>query len=250
MNNPVSTYTIHPIITGLNATDQGIMTYQRHYGKRIYIPIYVFYLKGSEPDAPKILIDTGLEDFMLEDGIEEELGLKCEYFEDGLERLGLKPDDIDIIVHTHLHNDHCENSALCGKAKVYAQAVEIDFMRDPHPLDHRYDSMYLDDCDIEALNGDAEIVPGVNVVFTPGHSPGGQSVIVDTAESGRVLITGFCCNDLNFPSAGPAVCPGVHTDAIAGWESANRVKQMKESGEIDIIVPCHSLWPGQNGVIA
>ena len=250
MNNPVSTYTIHPIITGLNATDQGIMTYQRHYGKRIYIPIDVFYLKGSEPDAPKILIDTGLEDFMLEDGIEEELGLKCEYFEDGLERLGLKPDDIDIIVHTHLHNDHCENSSLCGKAKVYAQAVELDFMRDPHPLDHRYDSMYLDDCDIEALSGDAEIVPGLKVVFTPGHTPGGQSVIVDTPGSGRVLITGFCCNDLNFPSAGPAVCPGVHTDAIAGWESANRVKQMKESGEIDLIVPCHSLWPGQNGVIA
>ncbi len=246
----MTTYTIHPIITGLNATDQGIMTYQRHYGKRIHIPIYVFYLKGSQADAPKILIDTGLEDFMVEEGVEEELGLKCEYFEDGLGRLGLKPEDIDIIVHTHLHNDHCENDSLCPNAKVYAQQVELDFMRDPHPLDHRYDADYLEGCQVEALEGDAEITPGVRVIFTPGHTPGGQSVIVDTPESGKVLITGFCCNDLNFPSAGPAVCPGVHTDAIAGWESANRVKRMKEQGEIDLIVPCHSLWPGQKGVIA
>lgn len=245
----MSTYAIHPIITGLNATDQGIMTYQRHYGKRIHIPIYVFYLKASEPNAPKILIDTGLEDFMVEDGLEDELGLKCEYFEDGLERLGLKPEDIDIIVQTHLHNDHCENSSLCTKAKIYVQKTELDFMREPHPLDHRYDSMYLDDCDVEELNGDTEIAPGLSVISTPGHSPGGQSVIVDTAQSGRVLITGFCCNDLNFPNAGPAVCPGVHTDAIAGWDSANRVKQMKASGEIDLIVPCHALWPGQNGEI-
>lgn len=250
MKHVLSTYSIHPIITGLNATDQGIMTYQRHYGKRIHIPIYVFYLEGSQPGAPKVLIDTGLEDFMVEDGVEEELGLKCEYFEDGLERLGLKPDDIDIIVHTHLHNDHCENDALCSKAKVYAQQAELDFMREPHTLDHRYDEMYLEDSDIQAISGDVEITPGINVVFTPGHTPGGQSVIVDTVKNGRVLITGFCCNDMNFPSAGPAVCPGVHTDAIAGWESANRVKQMKESGEVDLIVPCHSLWPGQKGVIA
>ncbi|KMY66305.1 beta-lactamase [Desulfocarbo indianensis] len=245
----MSAYAIYPVITGLNATDQGIMTYQRHYGKRIHIPIYVFYLKGVDPDAPKILIDTGLEDFMVDDGVEEELGLKCEYFEDGLQRLGLTPDDIDIIVHTHLHNDHCENDALCGKAKVYAQQAELDFMRDPHPLDHRYDAAYLEGCQLQPLRGEAEIAPGLRVIFTPGHTPGGQSVIVNTANSGKVLITGFCCNDLNFPGAGPAVCPGVHTDAIAGWESANLVKRMKESGEIDLILPCHSLWPGQKGVI-
>lgn len=242
----MSTYTIHTIITGLNATDQGIMTYQRHYGQRIHIPIYVFYLEGGDK---KILIDTGLEDFMVEAGIEDELGVKCEYLEDGLERLGVKPEEIDIIVHTHLHNDHCENDALFKNAKVYAQKAEIDFMKEPHALDHRYDADYLEGCQIEELEGDVEIAPGLKVVLTPGHSPGGQSVVVDTAQSGKVLITGFCCNDKNFPSAGPAVCPGVHTDAVAGWESANRVKAMLESGEIDIIVPCHAMWPGQKGKI-
>jgi N-acyl homoserine lactone hydrolase len=239
-------YSIYPIITGLNATDQGIMTYQRHYGKAIHIPIYVFLLKGGDKN---IMIDSGLEDFMVPEGLEEELKLKTEYLEDGLERLGVKPEDIDIIIHTHLHNDHCENDSLFENAKVYAQKAELEFMKNPHPLDHRYDADYLEGCDLVELDGDTEIAPGVRTVFTPGHTPGGQSVVVDTKKSGKVLITGFCCNDLNFPGSGPAVCPGVHTDAVQGWESANKVKAMREQGEIDHILPCHSLWPGQKGVI-
>ena len=243
----MSTYKIHPIVVGLNATDQGIMTYMRGYGQAIHIPIYVFYLEGG---GQKILIDTGLEDFIIPEGLEEELGLKAEYFEDGLERLGVKPEDIDIIIHTHLHNDHCENDALCTKAKVYVQQVEIEFMQHPHPLDHRYDPDFLEGMALVALEGEAEIAPGIKVIPTPGHTPGGQSVIVDTAQSGKVLITGFCCNEKNFPNAGPAVCPGVHSDAFVAWDTVNRVKDMALSGEIDLIVPCHALWPGQQGTIA
>ncbi len=239
-------YRIYPIVTGLNATDQGIMTYQRHYGKAIHIPIYVWYLAGG---PQKILIDTGLEDFMLPEGLEDELGMKAEYLEDGLQRLGVAPHEIEIVIHTHLHNDHCENDSLFQNATFYAQKIEIDFMKDPHPLDHRYDADYLEGCNLVAVEGEPEIAPGVQCVFTPGHTPGGQSVVVQTEKHGKVLITGFCCNEKNFPSAGPAVCPGVHTDAIQAWESINRVKRMKEQGEIDLVVPCHALWPGQKGVI-
>jgi hypothetical protein len=35
-------YTIHPLVVGINETDQGVMTYLRDYGKRIFLPIYVF----------------------------------------------------------------------------------------------------------------------------------------------------------------------------------------------------------------
>jgi hypothetical protein len=41
-------YTIHPLVVGVNETDQGVMTYLRDYGKRIYLPIYAFYLKGGD----------------------------------------------------------------------------------------------------------------------------------------------------------------------------------------------------------
>lgn len=238
-------YLIHPLVIGANATDQGVMTYLRGYGKAIWIPIYSFYLQGGDQ---KILIDTGLEDFVVPDEVQSELGVTCQYFEDALAEFDLTPADIDVVIQTHLHNDHCENTAACANARVFAQRAEIEFMRHPHPLDHRYDADYLDGVDLVVLNGDAEIAPGVRVVFTPGHTPGGQSVVVDTAR-GPVLITGFCANDQNFPSAGPAVCPGVHTDSLTAWETVQRVKAMKESGEIARIVPCHDLAPGREGRI-
>jgi hypothetical protein len=65
-------YTIHPLVVGINETDQGVMTYLRDYGKRIYLPIYVFYIKGGNKH---ILVDTGLEQFMVPDGAEKE----CRY---------------------------------------------------------------------------------------------------------------------------------------------------------------------------
>ncbi len=242
----MAAYAIHAIVCGLNATDQGIMTYMRGYGRAIHIPVYVWVLLGGE--SP-ILIDTGLADFMIPDGLEQELGVKAEYFEDGLARLGVKPEEVRTIIHTHLHNDHCENDGLCENALVYAQQIELDFMANPHPLDHRYDAEYLEGAQVRGLAGNTQIAPGIEVIFTPGHTPGGQSVLVSTQNSGRVLITGFCCNEQNFPAAGPAVCPGVHTDAIAAWESANQVKAMKEAGEIDLIVPLHALWPARQGRI-
>lgn len=242
----MTSYVIHPIVCGLNATDQGVMTYLRGYGKAIHIPVYVWVLSGGDR---LMVIDTGLEDFVVPVGLEDRLGVKAEYFEEGLARLGYKPQDVEMIIHTHLHNDHCENDRLCTKAQVYAQKAEIDFMKAPHPLDHRYDSEYLEGCAVRGLSGPAELAPGVRVLPTPGHTSGGQSVVVETKGSGRVLITGFCCNEGNFPAAGPAVCPGVHTDALQAWDSVNQVKHMLAAGEIDLIVPCHALWPARQGSI-
>ena len=79
-------YTIHPLVVGANETDQGIMTYQRGYGKRIWIPIYVFYLDGGDE---KILVDTGLEEFMVPDHVGEQHGWEILEFEDALQTVGL-----------------------------------------------------------------------------------------------------------------------------------------------------------------
>ena len=238
-------WTIHPIVCGLNATDQGIMTYQRHYGTRIHIPIYAWFLEGPR----KILIDTGLEDFVVDPEVEAALDVHTETLEEGLNRLGVKPQDIEIVIHTHLHDDHCQNDSLFPQAEVFVQRREWQFCLDPHPLDHRFDAELLEGVRLTELDGDAEIEPGLRVISTPGHTPGGQSVVIDTKESGKVLITGFCANEKNFPDAGPAICPGVHTDALQAWDSAQKVKAMKERGEVDVVVPLHALWPARKGVI-
>jgi glyoxylase-like metal-dependent hydrolase (beta-lactamase superfamily II) len=233
-------YTIHPLVVGANETDQGVMTYLKGYGKRIWIPIYVFYLEGGDK---KILVDTGLEQFVVPPEVGTEHGVEILEFEDALDSKGLEPEDIDIIIHTHLHNDHCENDYKCTNAKVYVQKAELEFFQAPHAIDHRYYSDVLDDVDIVPVEGNQQIVDGIEVVHTPGHTPGGQSVLVQTA-AGKALITGFCCNQENFPEKGPFVTPGVHTDAIAAYESAKWAKDVA-----DILIPLHDFGPGRKGRI-
>ncbi|MCP4691847.1 MAG: N-acyl homoserine lactonase family protein, partial [Desulfobacterales bacterium] len=159
-------YTIHPLVVGINETDQGVMTYLRDYGKRIHLPIYVFVIKGGDKN---ILVDTGLEDFIVPEGVEEKYGFKVQEFEDALAMLDLTPEDIDIIIHTHLHNDHCENDYKCSNAEVYVQKAELEFLKDPHPVDHRYYPDILDDVNVVAVEGDATIADGIDVIFSPGH---------------------------------------------------------------------------------
>ncbi len=233
-------YQIHPLVVGINETDQGVMTYLKGYGKRIYLPIYVFYLEGG---PEKILVDTGLEQFMVPPGVDQELGLEILEFEDALAKFDLTPEDIDIIIHTHLHNDHCENDYKCTNARVYVQKKEYEFFKAPHPVDHRYFPDLLDENEVVLVEGDTEIVPGVRVMLTPGHTVGGQSVVVDTAK-GKAVITGFCCNDQNFPATGPIVPPGVHLNLLEAYDSAHKVKEAA-----DILIPLHDLAVGRQRTI-
>ena len=233
-------YTIYPLAVGINETDQGVMTYLRDYGKRIYLPIYAFYLKGG---SQHILIDTGLEQFMVPDGAEKQCGFKIMEFEEALGTLNLKPEDIDIIIHTHLHNDHCENDYKCTNADVYVQQIEYEFLKNPHPVDHRYYPDILDDMNVIQVAGDANIADGIDVILSPGHTVGGQSVAVNTSK-GRAIITGFCCNDKNFPSTGPAIAPGVHINLADAYDSIQKIQQMA-----DILIPLHDLSIGTRKTI-
>ena len=233
-------YTIHPLVVGVNETDQGVMTYLRDYGKRIVLPIYAFYLKGGQQN---ILVDTGLAEFVAPPDVEEKCGFNVMDFEEALAGVGLTPEAIDLIIHTHLHNDHCENDAKCPNARIIVQKAEYEFLKNPHPVDHRYYPDLLDGLDVVQVEGDATVADGIEVVFSPGHTVGGQSVAVNTAK-GRAIITGFCCNDKNFPARGPAVAPGVHINLADAYDSIQKIRRMAE-----ILIPIHDLSVGRRRCI-
>jgi len=233
-------YTIHPLVVGINETDQGVMTYLRDYGKRIYLPIYAFCLKGGDRT---ILVDTGLSEFVVPAGVEEQCGFVVMEFEAALATVGLTPEAIDLIIHTHLHNDHCENDSKCPNAKIIVQKAELEFLKNPHPVDHRYYPDILDGLEVVTVEGDARIADGIDVIFSPGHTVGGQSVAVNTA-NGRAIITGFCCNDKNFPAQGPAVAPGVHINLADAYDSIQKIRRMA-----DILIPIHDLAVGRRKCI-
>ncbi len=227
-------YSITPLLTGVRNPDQGIMTYQQGYGMRIWLPIWAFLLQDGDKN---ILVDTGLDEneLIVPSGFQQETGLEPLSVVDALATVNLTPESIDVVINTHLHDDHCGNNMLFSRARFYAHRDEISFCRNPHPIDHRYDDYFIEGISFTELQGDREIFPDLKILHMPGHTPGTLSVVVKTGE-GEVIITGFCCNNRNFPVNGPAVCPGVHLDAVTAWESIQKVKTMGIK-----IMPMHEL---------
>jgi glyoxylase-like metal-dependent hydrolase (beta-lactamase superfamily II) len=89
------------------------------------------------------------------------------------------------------------------------------------------------------VEGDTTIFDGIDVIFTPGHTVGSQSVAINTS-NGKAIITGLCCNDKNFPATGPAIAPGVHVNAMEAYDSMQKIKEMA-----DILIPLHDLSIGK-----
>ena len=176
-------YKIHPFVVGTKVFDKGMMTYQHDYGKEYVIPIYCWLIEGSNK---VILIDTGLLDVIQSEFREKAIGGKIYKFEEGLAKWGLSPKDIDIVIHTHLHNDHCENDFKCVNAVFYAHELEFQSAYNPHPLDFRYNAEFIEEVDQAG-----------QMIHTPAHTKGGMSVLINT-EKGIAGITGFCVIMENF----------------------------------------------------
>ena len=96
-----------------------------------------------------------------------------------------------------------------------------------------YRNEWYEGLNFVTLQGDTEIISGVKVIYTPGHSAGNQSVSI-TTEQGEVVITGFCALDDNFNDK-EDIIGAPHIDPIKAYESMIRVRKMA-----DIIIPLHS----------
>lgn len=226
---------------GTKVFDKGMMTYQFDYGKPYTIPIYCWYIEGGDK---KILVDTGEMNPVISEEREKAIGGKIYTFEEGLSRYQLTPEDIDIVIHTHLHNDHCENDYKCENAVIYVHEKELEAIHDPHPLDFRYLEDYIEDVEengqLRIVTSDMEIVPGINVVHTPAHTRGGMTVLVET-EKGKAAITGFCViNDNLFPPKEiramemEVIPPGTSVSPQEAYDILVAVKEMA-----DILLPLH-----------
>ena len=226
---------------GTKIFDKSMMTYQYNNGVEYTIPIYCWYIEGGDK---KILVDTGEMSPIQSEAREKSLGGKIYTFEQGLGRWNLKPEDIDIIIHTHLHNDHCENDYKCVKAAIYVHENELIRIHDPHPLDYRYLEDYIEDVEnnnqLIVVNEDMEILPGIKVIHTPVHTDGGLTVLIDTS-AGRAVITGFCVinENLNPPVAIRAmemdvIPPGTLVNAYKAYDIMVQVRNMG-----DILLPLH-----------
>jgi len=144
-----------------------------------------------------ILIDTGLGNKLSEDeamqwGLEREGGGLI----GNLASLGVAPDDVDIVINTHLHADHCagntelingEMRPVFPRAEYWVQRME--WAEASHP-DVRTRGTYfeqnfaplLTQGRLKLLHGDTKVTDGVHCVVTPGHTRGHQSVLLQDGD--------------------------------------------------------------------
>jgi glyoxylase-like metal-dependent hydrolase (beta-lactamase superfamily II) len=236
-------YVIRPLLQSYITAPLGVAYLMGDMRTYVTTGVYIWYLEGGDK---KILIDTGMEapgsnglvhGFPAKGG--GETGTR-----DALSSIGLKPEDIDILILTHLHFDHTATAHLFHNAKIYVQKIEWETAFNPPPhMRGTYDLKYimpLENMDLALVNGDVEIEGNLKLVLLPGHTKGLQGVAVPTSH-GTFLIASdhfytypninppkelYTMKDLAGnsiqlpPSPLPFIPPGLHVD-LSEWFSSS-----------------------------
>jgi N-acyl homoserine lactone hydrolase len=138
---------------------------------------------------------------------------------DALADLDMSPGDIDLVINTHLHFDHCGQNAVFPHAACYVQRAELDRCKREAP--ELYDWFGFMNASFELLDGDADVLPGLSVIATPGHTAGHQCVVVRAAAGAPDLLIGDAAYTPRqyLGHAGQDLPPGQASD-LAAWRSS------------------------------
>lgn len=105
-----------------------------------------------------------------------------------LAALGVAPEDVAVVVNSHLHFDHAGNNGAFPQATFVVQADHLAYARGKPSFPAVY--WDLPELTYVPTGGRARIARGVEVVPTPGHAPGHQSLVVDLPGTGRMVLCG------------------------------------------------------------
>jgi glyoxylase-like metal-dependent hydrolase (beta-lactamase superfamily II) len=148
-----------------------------------------------------VLIETGLGN-KLSERLVKNYGQPAELL-NNLGAAGISPEDIDIVINTHLHFDHCgwntvrhgdKMVATFPNAQYYAQQGEWQHARQQHERDavtytsDNYDPLVTNG-QMHLLKGDQQIVPGISVQVFPGHTDNMQAVIIESGGQSACYIS-------------------------------------------------------------
>lgn len=208
-------------------------------GKRVHIPIPAYLLQTN--DGRNVLIDTGMHSKHIDDPEYTFRGLDVgkvllpamrpeDSIESRLGELGLTPKDIDIVINTHLHFDHCGNNELFTSSRLIVQRRHYEIARE-HPS---FPSEYFDipGLKYDLIDGEPEILPGVTAILTPGHAPWHQSLLVNLEDDGNILLCSdaiYCQDNLDHDAWGGQMDPD------AARESARKLLKIAKEKDATMI---------------
>ncbi|MBD7984346.1 MBL fold metallo-hydrolase [Sporosarcina sp. Sa2YVA2] len=146
-----------------------------------------------------ILIDSGIGKGKLTEKLKRNLGVRAETkVEESLAKIGLSTSDIDMILMTHLHNDHAagltgwkddELVSVFPNADIYVSQIEWNEMREPNI---RSKNTYWKEnwepiqTQVKTFDLETEILPGIQMIHTGGHSDGHS--IIKLTQNGETII--------------------------------------------------------------
>lgn len=148
------------------------------------IPVVCYLVQTG--DGRNILIDTGLPEVLPEGETEFENG------RDVIEQLasiGLAPADIDTVISTHYDGDHAGRHAAFSRAQYVVQRAHHQGAASNPRFAAVRDQWDQPMERIRLVEGDTELLPGLELIETSGHAPGHQSVLVRLPNTGAVVLT-------------------------------------------------------------
>ncbi len=189
--------------------------------ERNRIPLAMRCLLVETPDA-LVLIDNGAgnkenQKFIDIYGLENAASDPARFptrLEEALASAGFEPDDVDVMIDTHLHFDHAGGNTFVDadgavqlafpRARYVVQKGEFEYA---HWRNERIQASYLkpnfdpvmDAGKLELIEGDVEILPGISVLRTPGHTPHHQSVLIRSAGESAIFLADVMPTSAHLP---------------------------------------------------
>lgn len=248
----MTTYTIKPLKMGeFTEHEKSSILYLVGCGVKLRTPITMWLVQGG---GKNIIVDTGLSDPEYSAKYQLTPMYQTEEMKplNALKREGLTPDDIDFVVNTHLHWDHCWNNDLFKGKKIYVQKAELEFAENSVPAQYTiYEAeqvgmwpRWKDALEsIVPVEGDLNLCDGIDLILIPSHTPGSQGVLVNT-EKGKYFIAGDVIGSYenwegnaeygNSRLPFQPIMPAIHVDLNACYEAFARIKELA-----DYVLPGH-----------
>ena len=213
-----------------------------------------------EHSSGLILVDTGAgnkeeEKFKQIYGLENDGAEQRTWLEDGLAQLGVKADDVAFVINTHLHFDHAGGNTYRNEkgelalsfpnARYVVKRGEYDYAT--HPNERTAASYFernfapvVKAHKFEFVSREKEIVKGIRVIPTPGHTPFHQSVLIESGGERAFYLADMCPTSAHLPL--PWIM-GYDVEPLVTLETKRRIfRQAEDEGwllifEHDAVVP-------------
>jgi 4-pyridoxolactonase len=212
----------------------------------VRFPVYSILIEHREG---RFLIDTGYDyDHVMKVlPFEKPVQSPEQTIPGALRLIGLEPKDVGVVINSHFHFDHCGGNRFFPHAKKMCHRTEVPQACNPQPFEHLgYSDLSFSaeaaeargqtaqltmgqtraNTTFEPLDGDVEIAKGVHLLYTPGHSIGHYSLLVEFGSRAPILFTIDAAYTRR--SLETLVQASFHIDPVAGVESMRKVRRIAE----------------------